>query len=194
LILILPAAWLSSFSLVLVFLIVVLFTSFDKTNHTYKYSIFSAKPLVLGIMTSSTQNGDPRAAKIDSVFRKYNCPLEGLGKVFVLEADRNNIPYWIVAAIAFQESSCGKQIPYVDDKPSYNAWGWAVYGDQVRTFESWENGIQVVSRYMGERFFSRGVTDLCEIMKTYTPPSKGSWCKGVEFYQDEIHEFESPKH
>lgn len=144
-------------------------------------------------MTSTTENGDPRAIKIDEIFKKYNCPMAGLGEVFVREADKNNIPYWVVASIAFQESSCGKKVPYVDDNSSYNAWGWAVYGDQVKTFDSWEHGISVVSQYMDEKFFSKGITDLCEIMKIYTPPSKGSWCKGVGFFGEEIHEFESPE-
>jgi len=59
-------------------------------------------------------------------------------------------------------------------------------------FDSWEHGIKVVSAYMNERFFSQGVTELCDIMKVYTPPSKGSWCAGVEYFKDAIDEYQTP--
>lgn len=188
----LPIIWLGATTITVFLLTILLLLNNGTKNTSFRYSMFSSKPLVLGAMSASTGHGDPRAAKIDQVFEQYNCPLTGMGSVFVEEADKNNIPYWVVAAISFQESSCGKQIPYVDDRPSYNAWGWAVYGDMVREFDSWEDGIRVVSKYMNERFFSQGVTDLCVIMKTYTPPSQGSWCKGVDYFKDVIDEYKSP--
>jgi len=189
----LPAIWFGTTVLTIILLIVVLFYNSGITpQKSHKYSLYSSRPLVLGAMTGEAGLGDPRAAKINEVFATYNCPLEGLGHVFVSEADKNNIPYWVVAAISFQESSCGKRIPLVDGQSSYNAWGWAVYGDNVKVFDSWEHGISVVSKYMYERFFSQGVTDLCEIMRTYTPPSKGSWCEGVDYFKDIINEYQTP--
>lgn len=190
---ILPAIWMSTVTLMLVTLIVLLFTSFDLKTDSHKYSLYASRPLVLGAMTSATGIGDPRAAKIDMVYEHYNCPMAGLGEIFVREADKNDIPYWVVAAIAFQESSCGKMTPEPDGIESYNAWGWAVYGDQVKMFNSWEHGIEVVSKYMNDRFFSQGVTDLCEIMRTYTPPSKGSWCNGVDFFGTAIDGYQTPE-
>lgn len=193
LMIILPTVWMGSVVLMMVTLIVLLFTSFNLKINNHKYSLYASKPLVLGAMTSTTGIGDPRAAKIDMVYNMYNCPMANLGYKFVEEADKNNIPYWVVASIAFQESNCGKKTPEKDGVESYNAWGWAVYGDQVKMFDSWEHGIEVVSKYMNERFFSQGVTDLCEIMKTYTPPSKGSWCNGVDYFRLEIDEYQSPE-
>lgn len=192
LLVVLPAVWFGTLTLTILLLITLLFYSSNTVRSAQKYSLYSSRPLVLGAMTGETGLGDPRAEKINQVYQEYNCPMAGLGETFVREADESNIPYWVVAAIAFQESSCGKQIPYVDDVPSYNAWGWAVYGDQVKMFDSWEHGIEVVSNYMNERFFSQGVTDLCEIMKVYTPPSKGSWCAGVEYFKEAIDEYQTP--
>ena len=194
LILVLPAIWFGTLFLTIVVLITFLFFNAESARKPQKYALYSSKPLVLGAMTGAPGLGDPRAGKIDEVFATFNCPLEGLGKVFVEEADKNNIPYWIVASIAFQESSCGKNIPGVgeDKDHSYNAWGWAVYGDNVHGFDSWEDGIAVVSKYMNERFFAQGVTDLCEIMKTYTPPSQGSWCEGVDYFREMINEYKTP--
>lgn len=188
----LPFAWFGIVALTLIILVMILLYGTSQPTGTQRYSLYSAKPLVLGEMTVDTGIGDPRAAKIEEVFLQYNCPITGMGDVFVNEADKNNIPYWVVPAIAFQESSCGKNIPIADGRYSYNAWGWAVYGDNVKEFDGWEHGIKVVSEYMNERFFSQGITDLCEIMKTYTPPSEGSWCEGVDYFKDIIHEYQTP--
>lgn len=158
----------------------------------YKYTIFSSKPKVLGYSTQDVDTEDARDERIDEVFKKYKCPIQGYGETFVREADKNNIPYWLVAAIAFQESSCGKNTPVVKGEETYNLYGWGVWGPHVFKFESMEEGIATVSEYMSSKFISKGVTEPCEIMKTYTPPSKGSWCEGVKFFRDEIVEFESP--
>ena len=157
-----------------------------------KYAIFSSKPLTLGGITQEVASGDPRAAKLDGVFARYDCPnFVGLGSAFVQEADKNNIPFWLVPAVSFQESDCGNTTPKKHDIESYNAYGWGVWGKHVKTFDNWEHGIAVVSKYMNETFYSQGITDACEIMKTYTPPSNGSWCKGVEHFRDVINNYQT---
>lgn len=180
-------------SFIIVSCALILFPPKIKPNVNGKYSIYSSKPLVLGDSDVRLYAKDARSQRINEIFKQYNCPLEGLGEVFVMEADKNNIPWWVVAAISFQESSCGKLTPEVLGVESYNAWGWAVYGENVQMFNNWVRGIETVSEYLGEKFYSQGITDLCEIMRTYTPPSKGSWCKGVQFYGDEILHYKSPQ-
>jgi hypothetical protein len=161
-----------------------------KINH--KYSIFASTPLRLGSTTYEIYSKDARSQKINFVFKEYNCPLEGMGEAFVYEADKHSIPWWLVAAISFQESSCGKMTPEPGGVESYNAWGWAVYGDNVQTFDNWARGIETVSQYMANNFFAKNITDPCEIMKTYTPPSKGSWCEGVKYFGDIIQNYTTP--
>ncbi|OGC68730.1 hypothetical protein A2415_02140 [candidate division WWE3 bacterium RIFOXYC1_FULL_39_7] len=157
-----------------------------------KYSIYSSKPLTLGGTEYEVYSKDSRSQKINEIFKEFNCPLEGLGEVFVYEADRNHIPWWIVASIAFQESSCGKMTPEPGGVESYNAWGWGVYGENVQMFDNWVRGIETVSSYLRENFYSQNIKDTCEIMKTYTPPSKGSWCEGVNFFGQMIQEYKTP--
>jgi hypothetical protein len=151
-----------------------------------KYNIFSAQPLVLGTSTINLYGMDSRAKKIEGVFRAYNCPMRGTGEFIVEQADKNGIPYWIIPAIAFQESMCGKITPERAGVESYNAWGWAVYGGNAKFFNNYEHGIKVVSEYMSNRFFKQGITEPCDIMRIYTPPSKGSWCRGVNYFGDKI--------
>ncbi len=190
----LPFVWFfaTTFSALVIIVALLISLNSENTASAVGYSIYSAKPYVLGDSTSALTTVDARAATIDAVFAKYNCPLTGHGETFVLHADKNNIPYWLVAAVAFQESSCGKNVPKKDGIVSNNYWGWGVYGDNVKTFDTVEHGIKVVSEYMRTRFFDQGITELCDIMKVYTPPSTGSWCKGVEFFKDEIVEYETP--
>lgn len=185
----------ASLSVVLIFgfLISVMVTpSNARPEDTTKYSIYSSEPLTLSEATSTIYAKDSRAQRIDEVFGMFKCPMKGLGEAFVYEADKNNIPWYLAASIAFQESSCGKNTPKVDGVESYNAWGWAVYGSTVKTFESFEKGIATVSQYLYDQFISRGVTDTCEIMKTYTPPSTGSWCAGVTHFADIIKNYQTP--
>lgn len=173
-------------------LIVVLYPMKVTPNIDRKYSIYAATPLQLGSTEYQIYSKDARSQKINQIYKRYNCPLEGLGEVFVYEADRNNIPWWLVAAVSFQESSCGKLTPEPEGIESYNAWGWGVYGENTHSFDNWARGIETVSEYFYNRFFSKGITEPCDIMKTYTPPSKGSWCAGVNHFGDLIQNYKSP--
>jgi len=192
----------------LVVAIVFLITNnHSATGRSPKYSIFSSKPLTTLVASANLFGGDTRAARLDKILEAYNCPLAGHGKTFVKEADKNGIPHWLVASIAFQESSCGKVTPQVkitgqedvtnpEDlkfEESYNAWGWGVWGKNVKKFDGWEEGIKSVSKYLGDSFYSKGVTNTCEIMKTYTPHSDGSWCQGVNYFGEMIQNYTSPK-
>jgi len=189
----LPVAWLITSTLFIVIISFALIFNLNKANNTaYKYAIFSSSPKVLGASSTRITGDDARAERIDSIFAKYKCPIKGHGSTFVKEADKNNIPYWLVAAIAFQESSCGKNTPIVNGNETYNLYGWGVWGPHVYKFDSMEEGIAVVSKYMSTKFISKGIIEPCDIMKVYTPPSNGSWCKGVKFFRDEILEFETP--
>jgi hypothetical protein len=192
---ILPVTWFVSSVVVSIFSLIVLITTFTTGNviSNLKYSVYASKPLVLGTSTSDLEFENGRAETIDKVFEKYNCPMKNLGEKFVEEADKNNIPFWVVPAIAFQESTCGKKTPKKGGVESYNAYGYGVWGDNVTMFDDWEHGIEVMSRYMNNKFYSQGVTDLCEIMGTYTPPSNGSWCAGVDFFKDEIETYKTPR-
>ena len=180
-----------SYSLFLTFgLFSVIYTP-TKNPQINKYNIYTSKPLQVNDYSYKINTTDARANKIDNIFRDYECPLEGLGEVFVREADKNNIPWYIVAAISFQESSCGKKIPYISGEPTYNAWGYGVWGDNVHSFKNWVQGIETMSSYLNNKFYSNGVSETNEIMKTYTPPSLGSWYKGVDYFSELIQNYSS---
>lgn len=179
--------WLATISSMVGFIYITPFK-----NATGSPSVFGAKTLRLPESQFQTIQTDARILKIERVFEKFKCPLTGKGAFIVQKADEYNIPYWLVPAVSFQESSCGKKTAESKDTDeSYNAWGYGVWGKNVKTFNSWEAGISAVSKYFGVNFFSKGITDPCQIMATYTPPSNGSWCEGVKYFADMIENFES---
>ncbi|PIS22637.1 hypothetical protein COT50_00785 [candidate division WWE3 bacterium CG08_land_8_20_14_0_20_41_10] len=162
------------------------------TNDAKNPQVFGAKTLRLPETQFETTQIDARVLKIEKVFARFNCPLTGNSEFIVQKADEHSIPYWLIPAVSFQESGCGKKTPNVAGlEESYNAWGYGVWGKNIKTFSSWEAGISAVSKYFGANFFTKGITDPCEIMKIYTPPSKGSWCEGVKYFADLIENFES---
>jgi len=156
-----------------------------------KYNVFTAMPLDIESTTTYLHGMDARAKKVDGIFKSYGCPMYGTGDYIVEQADLNGIPYWLVAAVAFQESLCGKYTPEKGGVESYNSWGWGIYGENSKYFRSYEHGIKVVSEYFGNRFFKRGIKDTCDIMRIYTPPSEGSWCRGVNYFGEKIQNYGS---
>lgn len=156
-----------------------------------KYNVFTANPLDIESTTTYLHGMDARAKKVDGVFKAYGCPMIGTGEYIVEQADKNGIPYWLVASVAFQESLCGKYTPEKNGVESYNSWGWGVYGTNAKFFKSYEHGIKVVSEYFANRFYKKGIKETCDIMRIYTPPSNGSWCKGVNYFGEKIQNFGS---
>jgi len=187
-----PFAWVALTAFIFTTSSFFLLGSFSKTSAGNVLSYYTAKAPNNTQSDFETQAQDARALKIEGVFTKFKCPLTGTGEYIVQKADEHSIPYWLVAAVSFQESGCGKKTPTVAGlENSYNAWGYGVWGGNVKTFESWEAGISALSKYFDANFFSKGITDPCEIMRVYTPPSKGSWCEGVKYFGEMIQNFES---
>lgn len=127
-------------------------------------------------------SSDARGPLIDSFLTKYKSPMQGLGEKFVEIADKHDLPFWLVPAIAQCESNLGKRIP----EGSHNAWGWGIYGEKVTKFNSWEEGIEKVSRGLNKDYMNKGYDTPAEIMSKYTPGSNGSWADCVEQFLKEL--------
>ncbi len=85
---------------------------------------------------------DNRAEILKTYLESYNSPLAAHAQTFIDEADKNNLDWRLIAAIAGGESTFGQAIPAY----SFNAWGYGVYGNNVRRFASWDDGIATVSK------------------------------------------------
>lgn len=129
-------------------------------------------------------SNDYRATVLKSYLEQYNSPLAGNAADFVKYADMYDLDWRFVAAIAGLESTFGKRIPY----NSYNAWGYGIYGTNVRYFESWEDGIQTVSKDLREKYMDTwGATNVWEIGKIYA--ASPTWAQRVDFFMNRIQDY-----
>ena len=110
-----------------------------------------------------------RAEAIDAYFRERNMPLEGTGMTMVQEAQKNNLDWRLLAAIAVRESTGGK---FECKKADFNAFGW---GSCKIDFESNEHAIEIVAKNLGgnnpntARHYQNKTT--MQILRAYNPPS-----------------------
>lgn len=115
-------------------------------------------------------------------------PLEPYTNLFISEADKYNIDYRLIPAIAMCESNLGKHIPSQD---SFNAYGIAVYTGQNSgaKFTDWPSSIKWVYKFINDKFMKNNIIDIKEIGATWAPPSveKGhSWANCVEKFMRSI--------
>lgn len=139
---------------------------------------FILKPEVLGAFSSDIVAADARPDIISTFLEEYSCPLKPYdyyAQQFVDAADRHNLDFRMLPAISMQESNCCKRIP----GGSYNCWGYGIYGDKVTYFSSYEEGMEQVAATLESKYVRNGLLEPEEIMRKYTPQSKGSWAAGV---------------
>lgn len=127
---------------------------------------------------------DNRAQILQSYLEQYNSPLADHAETLINEADANGLDWKMVAAIAGVESNFGEAIPPY----SYNAWGYNVYGNNVRSFSSWDDGITVVSTALRQDYINgRGETTIYEIGSSYAADS--DWAYKVQNYMNAINQY-----
>jgi hypothetical protein len=83
---------------------------------------------------------EEHAEKIDAYYAKRGMPLEGYGEKMVAEAEKNNLDWRLLPAIAIKESTGGKFACYK------NPFGW---GSCKIKFASYDDAIEAVARNLG---------------------------------------------
>lgn len=132
---------------------------------------------------------DSRVAQLKSYLASLNSPMEGSAGHFISEADRLNLDWKLVAAIAGVESTFGQHIP----TNSYNGWGWGVFtgtNDGVH-FSSWNDGITQVSEGLRKNYVDRGAVTLEQMGRRYA--ASPIWSAKVRHFLTKIESF-TPKH
>lgn len=151
-------------------------------------AFFAASPPVLGAVSERYESREARAEIIDQYFALQNAPLAGYGSFFTAAAEKYQLPWTLLPAIAMQESNGGKKIP----ERTFNAWGWGITASDILGFDTWEHGIDTVARGLRRDYFDKGRDTVEKIMAVYCPLSLekgGSWAKGVEYFQLELASF-----
>jgi len=125
---------------------------------------------------------DTRITQLSNYLEAVNSLMTTASEHFIREADRLNLDWKLVAAIAGVESYFGRHIP----KNSYNAWGWAIFTGRAdgRHFDGWKDGITVVSQGIKEKYVNRGSNTVWTIGPIYAADS--SWAWKVNHFMEEI--------
>lgn len=148
-----------------------------------KFNFYAVLPAILGIQNSSFFTGDARPKQLEDFIKKYHAasPLLPYTYFLVETADRYNLHYTLLVAIAMQESHLCRFIP----RDSNNCWGLGIYGDKVWRFATYEEAIDALGRTLS-KYQSKGRVQPEEIMQLYTPGSDGSWARAVRHFMDEM--------
>ena len=128
---------------------------------------------------------DERVDKLRAYLTMHNSPLTDDASHFIAEADRLDLDWKLVAAIAGVESTFGKHTP----PGSYNGWGWGIpTGAQYGiVFYSWKHCITIVSEGLKYRYIDRGATSIEQIGRIYAASPR--WSGNVRFFLNKIETF-----
>ena len=132
-----------------------------------------------GMPIDRIRTPDERVEKLKTYLEFHNSPLAPYARVFVEKADQYQLDWRLVASISGVESTFGKNLPY----NSYNAYGWN--GGNFY-FQSWEDGIDTVSKTLRQNYMDKwGADTVYEIAPIYAPPSS-TWARNVNYFMEQI--------
>nr|MBI5455366.1 glucosaminidase domain-containing protein [Candidatus Levybacteria bacterium] len=143
---------------------------------------FAALPKASGTLKMNISSEDMRIKIVRDFFKKYKSTLTPYADDVIEAADKYEIDYRLIPAIAMQESNLCKKII----KDSYNCWGFGIYGKKVTRFENYNQAINIVSKTLAMQYKSKGLETPEQIMTKYTPGSNGSWANGVNHFMDQL--------
>lgn len=145
-------------------------------------SVYASLPANIPMVSTSIEYADARPEIIKNYLKAYNSPLLPYANLIVDTADKYSIDFRLITAIAQQESNLCKIIPY----NSYNCWGWGITSVGTLGFDSYEDGIETVTRGLKNNYINKGYLTPDQIMTKYTPSSNGSWANGVNEFMSEM--------
>lgn len=109
------------------------------------------------------------AAKIDAYFKQNGMPLAGYGMKMVIEAEKHDLDWRLIPAIAIRESSGGL---HQCKSVTYSPFG---FGSCKISFKSYDNAIEVVATNLGgdnpntAKAYDNKTTK--QILMAFNPPS-----------------------
>src|SRR4030066_1222892 len=151
------------------------------SSNTTGVQIFASLPSSYPEIAGEVLAADARGEIIKDYLNNYESPLEPYAYLIVNTADKYELDFRLITAIAQQESNLCKNYP----EGTFNCWGWGIHSQGTLGFSSFEEGIEIVSKGLKENYIKEGYATPEIIMTKYTPLSNGSWAKGVtQFLSD----------
>lgn len=182
------AAWFAASIISLIFSLTFSFyLANPKTTNikTENFKLYAALPKSVDFISDEVKYTDARAKIIEDFFKGYKSPLSDYSQNFIQVADKYQLDWRLLPAIAMQESNGGKKV-IVD---SHNPFGYGIYGKLVIRFKDWDEAIERVGKALREDYLNEGLKTPHQIMAKYTPPSLekgGAWANGVSTFMSEL--------
>ena len=127
---------------------------------------------------------DHRVETLKRFLEKYNSDFAQNAQVFVDEADKNNLDWKLLVAISGVESTFGQAVP----PNCNNAWGYNIYGDHRRCFDSYAEAIKTISYDIRHLYMDTwGATDVYSIGGMYA--ASPTWAQRVVANMQSIQDF-----
>lgn len=145
-------------------------------------SVYASLPSTTPSVFGSADVSDARGALVKQYLASYNSQLEPYANFIVETADHYGVDFRLITAIAQQESNLCKKIP----AGTYNCWGWGIHSQGTLGFDSFEEGIETVTKGLRDDYLNKGYVTVEDIMSKYTPLSQGSWAAGVTAFMDQM--------
>ena len=157
---------------VIIFISTILFST--KASAYQEAQTSSAK---LSLNVENLSSTDIRVKALKNVFEKYNSPLVDEASSYVALADKNGVDWKLLPAISGLESSFGKRLM----PNSYNAYGWG--GGHIY-FDSWEQGIDTITKALSQKYYARGADTVWTIGPIYA--ESPTWAVRVNSFMQKI--------
>jgi hypothetical protein len=144
--------------------------------------VYAALPSNVPTVTDQIISGDARGEIIKEYLKANESPLEPYANFIVETADKYQLDFRLITAIAQKESGLCRVIP----EDSYNCWGWGIHSKGTLGFQSFEEGIEIVSKGLKEKYLDLGYETPDEIMKKYAHPDSTTWADGVNQFMSQM--------
>jgi hypothetical protein len=145
--------------------------------------VYASLPPQLPSVSDEIGSKDARPEIVRQYLEYYDSPLVPYSDFIIQTADKYKLDYRLIPAIAQQESNLCKIIP----PGSYNCWGWGINSASNLGFNSFQDGIEAVSKGLRTQYLDKGYGSVDEIMSKYNPISPGgAWARGVSQFMDQM--------
>lgn len=138
------------------------------------------------LVSTIIESEDARAELVAQFLERHNSPMtpyDFYGRKIVEIADRYQIDFRLLPAIAMQESNLCKN---TNPGAPGNCLGFGIHKSGTLDFDSYEAGFERAGRELKAYYIDKGLVTVELIEKKYTPSSNGSWANSVNQWMAEM--------
>jgi len=152
-------------------------------NPEFGVQIYASLPSNIPSINTTTHMADARVEIIRQYLSYYNSPLTQHANDLIVAADKYDLDFRLLVAIAQQESNLCKKIP----PNSHNCWGWGIHSAGTLKFADYKTAINAVASGLKNEYIDKGYTTVDEIMDKWVPHSpERAWASGVKKFMEDM--------